>query len=149
MLFWNPLAFSMIQWVLAVWSSIQLVHFYIWTFSIHILLKPSLKAFEHYLASMWNEYNCLVVETFFGIALLWDWNESWPFPGLWPILSFPNLLAYWVQHFKQHHLLGFEISQLEFHHLLALFIVNASWDPLYFKERRKLLNLVIKFDIEI
>ena len=149
MLFWNSLAFSMIQWVLTVWSLIQLVHSYIWTFSIHILLKPSLKDFEHYLASMWNEYNCLVVETFFGIALLWDCNESWPFPGLWPMLSFSNLLAYWVQHFKQHHLLGFEIHHLEFHHLLALFIVNASWGPFYFKERRKLLNLVIKVDIEI
>jgi len=33
---------------------------------------------------------------FFGIAFLWDWNENWPFPVLWPLLSFPNLLAYWV-----------------------------------------------------
>ena len=36
----------------------------------------------------------------FGIALLWDWNENWPFLVLWPLLSFPNLLAYWVQHFN-------------------------------------------------
>ena len=36
---------------------------------------------------------------FFGIAFLWDWNEDWHFPGLWPLLSFPNWLAYWVQHF--------------------------------------------------
>ena len=35
---------------------------------------------------------------FFGIALLWDWNENWPFMVLWPLLSFPNLLAYCVQH---------------------------------------------------
>ena len=28
---------------------------YIWKFSVHILLKLSLKDFEHYLASMWNE----------------------------------------------------------------------------------------------
>ena len=41
----------------------------------------------------------VVVWTFFGIAFLWDWNENWPFPLLWPLLSFPNLLAYWVQHF--------------------------------------------------
>ena len=26
--------------------------FYIWKFSVHVLLKPSLKDFEHYLASM-------------------------------------------------------------------------------------------------
>ena len=30
---------------------------------------------------------------FFGIAFLWDWNENWPFPVLWPLLSFPDLLA--------------------------------------------------------
>ena len=39
----------------------------IWKFSVHILLKPSLKDFEHYLASMWNEPNFTVVLTFFGI----------------------------------------------------------------------------------
>ena len=71
----------------------------IWNFSVRILLKPSLEDFEHYLASMWNECNCVVVWTVFGIALLWDWNENWPFPVLWPLLSFPNLLAYWAQHF--------------------------------------------------
>jgi len=32
-------------------------------------------------------------------AFLWDWNENWPFPGLWPLVSFPNLLAYWMQQF--------------------------------------------------
>ena len=64
---------------------------YIWKFSVHILLKPSLKDFEHILASMWDECNCTVLWTFFSIALLWDWNESWPFPVLWPLLSFPDL----------------------------------------------------------
>ena len=73
---------------------------HIWKFSVHILLKPSLKNFEHYLASMWNEGNCVIVWTFFGIALLWDWNENWPFPVLWPLQSSPNLLAFWVQHFN-------------------------------------------------
>ena len=33
---------------------------YIWKFSVHILLKLSLKDFECYLASMWNERNCMV-----------------------------------------------------------------------------------------
>ena len=66
----------------------------------HMLLIPSLKDFEHHLASMWNECNCAVVWTFFGIAFLWDWNENWPFPVMWPLLSFPNLLAYWVQYFR-------------------------------------------------
>ena len=42
--------------------------FYILKFSVHLLLKPSLKDFEHYFASMWNECNCAVVWTFFGIG---------------------------------------------------------------------------------
>ena len=52
---------------------------YIWKFSVHILLKPSLKDFEHYIASMWNEHNCTMIWTFFGIAFFQDWNENWPF----------------------------------------------------------------------
>ena len=71
----------------------------IWNFIIHILLKPGLENFEHYFTSVWDECNCAVVWTFFGIAFLWDWNKNWSFPVLWPLLSFPNLLAYWVQHF--------------------------------------------------
>ena len=85
----------------------------IWNFSVHVLLKPSLENFQYYFARMWDECNSVVVWTFFGIAFIWDWNENWPFPVLWPLLSFPNLLAYWLQH----HLLGFEIAQLELQHL--------------------------------
>ena len=44
------------------------------------------------ITSMWDECNCAVVWAFFGIAFLRDWNENWPFPVLWPLLSFPNLL---------------------------------------------------------
>ena len=65
----------------------------IWKFSIHALLKPGLENFEHYFAGVWDECSCMVVWTFFGIAFLWDWNENWPFPVLWPLLSLPNLLA--------------------------------------------------------
>ena len=60
----------------------------IWKFSVYVLLKPSLKDFQHYLASLWNECNRMVVWTFFGIALLWDWNENWYFPVLWALPSF-------------------------------------------------------------
>ena len=70
----------------------------IWKFMAHVLLKPGLEDFEHYFSSMWDECNCVVVWAFFGIAFLWDWNENWPFPVLWPLLSFSNLLEYWVQH---------------------------------------------------
>ena len=71
----------------------------IWKFTVHILLKPGLENFELYFASVWDKYSCVVVWAFFGIAFLWDWNENWPFPVLWPLLSFPDFLAYWVQHF--------------------------------------------------
>ena len=70
----------------------------IWKFMVHVLLKSGLENFEHYFASVWDKCNCVVVWAFFGIVFLWDWDENWHFPGLWPLLSFPNLLAYWVQH---------------------------------------------------
>ena len=68
----------------------------IWNFTVHVLLRPGLENFKHYFASVWDECNCVVVGALFGIAFLWDWNEDWHFPVLWPLLSFPNLLAYWV-----------------------------------------------------
>ena len=71
----------------------------IWKFMVHVLLNPGLDNFEHYFASVWKECDCAVVWAFFGIAFLWDWNEKWPFPVLLPLLGFPNLLTYWVQHF--------------------------------------------------
>ena len=61
---------------------------YTWKFLVHVLLKSSLKDFEHYFASMWNVCNCVVVWTFFVMAFLWDWNENGPFPVLWPLLVF-------------------------------------------------------------
>ena len=60
-------------------SAISKSSLYIWKFLVHILLKPNLKDFEYYLASMWDECNCIVVWTFFGDAFPWDWNENWPF----------------------------------------------------------------------
>ena len=104
---------------------IQLQETYLWTsafsksslnirkFTVHILLKPGLENFEYYFASLWDEGNCVVVWAFFGIAFLWDWNENW-LPVLWPLLSFPDLPAYWAA-LTQYHLLGFERGQLEFH----------------------------------
>ena len=67
-------------------------------------------------ASVWDEHNCVLIWAFFGIAFLWDWNENWPFPVLWPMLfsKFAGILSGAL---SQHHLLGFEIAQLEFHHL--------------------------------
>ena len=72
----------MIQGMLAFWaisSDFSKCSLHNWKFMIHVLLKPGLENFEHYLTCMWDECNCLVVWAFFGIAFLWDWNENWHF----------------------------------------------------------------------
>ena len=80
-------------------SAFSKISLNIWKFMVHVLLKAGLENFEHYFTSVWDEGNCAVLWAFFGIAFLWNWNEKWPFPVLWPLLSFLNLLAYWMQHF--------------------------------------------------
>ena len=49
---------------------------HIWTSSGQVLLKSSLKDCEHYFVSLFNECNCMVVWTLFGVALISDWNEN-------------------------------------------------------------------------
>ena len=98
---------------------------YIWKFSIHTLLKPSLKHFEHNLTSMWNKFDYTVVSTFFGTAILWDWNENWPFPVLGPLLNFPNLLTYRVQHFNR--IIFYDFKWLSWNSITSSFVCsNAS-----------------------
>ena len=96
----------------------------IWKFSVCILLKPGLENFEHYFASVWDECNCTIVWTFFGTAFLWDWNENWPFPVLWPLLSFPNLMAYWVQHF--HSIIFQDLKQLNWNSITSTRFVHSD-----------------------
>ena len=67
-------------------------------FMAHVLLKLDLENFDH--SSMWDECNCAVVWAFFSIGFLWDWNENWSFPVLWPLLSFSNSLAYYKSRLK-------------------------------------------------
>ena len=90
--------------------------FNIWKFTVHILLKPGLENFEHYFDSVWDECNCAVVWVFFGIAFLWDWNENRHSSPVATAESskFAGISSEAV---SQHHLLGFETVQLEFHHL--------------------------------
>ena len=64
----------------------------IWKFSVHILLKASLQNFELYFVS--------VLDVCRSMNILWhclSLELEWKL--LWPLLSFPSLLAYWVQHF--------------------------------------------------
>ena len=65
---------------------------YIWRFSIHVLLKPSLKDFAHYLT------NVKWAQLFSSLNLLWHcpplevvWKLTFSSPEL--LLSFPNLLT--------------------------------------------------------
>ena len=64
----------------------------IWNFLIHIILKPRIQDFKHNLTSTGDECNCPMISTFFGAALLGNWDEDWPFPVLWPLLGLPDLL---------------------------------------------------------
>ena len=70
----------------------------IWKFTVHALLSLArrilsitLLAWEVSAFVLYFE-NSLVL-SFFEIGL------KTPFPVLWPLLSFPNLLVFWVQHF--------------------------------------------------
>ena len=65
---------------------------HIWKFSGYLLLKPTLKDFEHFVPSMCNECNCVVVEnslplSFFGIGMKTDLYQSrghcWVFQISW------------------------------------------------------------------
>ena len=42
-------------------SAFSKSNFYIWNVLVHVLLKPSLKDFEYYFASMSNKCNCMIV----------------------------------------------------------------------------------------
>ena len=74
-----------------VWTSGSSWFMYYWSLTWRILsitllvceMSATVPYFEHSLALL-----------FFGIGMKTDL-----FPVLWPLLSFPNLLAYWVQHF--------------------------------------------------
>ena len=65
-------------------------------FMVHIFLKPGLENFEPYSTSMWDECNWAVV---------------------WGFLALPFFAGILSAALSQCHLSGFEIAQLEFHHL--------------------------------
>ena len=89
----------------------------IWKFMVHVLLKPGLENFEHYFTSMWDECNCAVVWAFFWhcLSLGLEWKLTFSSPVATAEFSkFAGILSVAL---SQHHLLGFEIAQLKFHHL--------------------------------
>ena len=90
LLFW----WSSGYWQLDLWfSAFSKSSLGIWKFMVHILLKPGFENFEHYLTSVWDEYNCAVVWAFFalpffGIGMKTDFFQScghcWVFQICWP-----------------------------------------------------------------
>ena len=89
----------------------------IWKFTVHILLKPGLETFEHYFTSGGDECNCAVFWAFFGITFLWNWNEKLTSSSPVATAEFSKFADILSTALSQHHLLGFERAQLEFHHL--------------------------------
>ena len=82
---------------------------------VHVLMKPGLENFEQYFTSVWDECNCVVVWAFFVIAFLWDWD--WTFSSPVATAEFSKFAGILSEALSQHHLSGFELAQLEFHHL--------------------------------
>ena len=87
---------------------------YIWKFSVHMLLTPSLKDFEHYFASMWNKCSCAVFEhslalSFFGVGMKADFfqfcGHFWVFQHCWHIVCSTTVSSSRILN-----------SSLEFHH---------------------------------
>ena len=85
-------------------------------FMVHKLLKTGLENFEHYFASVWD------VQLYSSLSILWhclslglEWKLIFSSPVATAEFSkFAGILSAAL---PQHHLLGFEIAQLEFHHL--------------------------------
>ena len=48
---------------------------YIWKFLFHVLLKPSLKDFERYLCSKWNEHIVWYLELFLNFLRIYQLKE--------------------------------------------------------------------------
>ena len=88
----------------------------IWKFSVHILLKPCLENFEDYFAGMtW-------VELCSSLSILWhclSLELGWKLTFSSPVATaeFSKFAGILNTALSQHHLLGFEIAQLEFRHL--------------------------------
>ena len=101
--FWNCFAFSMIQWMLAIWSLIPLS-----------FLSPAWTSGSQWFMYCWSlawgfwAFLCLRVrwvQLCSSLNILWhclalglEWKLTFSSPVATG-LHFPNLLAFWVQHF--------------------------------------------------
>ena len=104
--FWYFVVFSMIQWMLAIWCLVPLVPFlnpawtsasslftYCWSLAWRILRITLLACVLS--TTVWCSLNIL----WHCLSLGLEWKLT--FTSAVALLSFPNLLAYWVQHFRR------------------------------------------------
>ena len=96
LLFYDPMDVGNLISSSSVLSSLNICNFL-----VHVLLKPSLKNFEHYQHCQHVKW----AQLYSSLNILWHCSSvelewKWAFLVLWPLMSFPNLLAYWVQHFN-------------------------------------------------
>ena len=80
---------------------------------------PGLENFEHYFDSMWDECNCAVVWHCLSLGLEWKLT----FSSSVATAEFSKFACILSSALSQHHVLGFQIAQMEFHPPLALFIM--------------------------
>ena len=97
-------------------SSFSRTSLNIWKFTVHVLLKPSLQNFVHYFTNMrW-------VQLCSSLSILWHWLSlglEWKLTFSSPVATaeFSKFAGILSAALSQHHLSGFETTQLEFHHL--------------------------------
>ena len=92
---------------------------YIWKFSVHVLLNPSLKDFSITLLAC--EMNAIVQQFEHSLALLFfGIGMKLTFSSPLATAEFSKFAGILSAALSQHYLLGFEIAQLEFHHLQQL-----------------------------
>ena len=118
--FWNSLPFSMIQRMLAIWSLVPLPFLHpawtsgssqftyccslAWRILSITLLACEMSAIVQYLIILWH---CL--------SLRLEWKLL--FSSFVATAEFSKFAGILITALSQHHLSGFEIAQLEFHHL--------------------------------
>ena len=88
----------------------------IWKFTVHILLKPGLENLKHHFTSMWDECNCAIVEHSLALPFF-EIGMKLTFSSPVATAEFSKFAGILSAALSQHHLSGFEIALLEFHHL--------------------------------
>jgi len=134
MFFWNSLPFSMIQWMLAIWSLVSLPFLnpdwtsgssrfmYCWSLSWRFY-SITLLVCEMIATAL--QFKCYLELPFFGIGKKIDLFQT---VATAEFSKFDDILSAAL---SQNHLSGFETAQLEFHHLHELcssgYFLRSTW----------------------